>query len=76
MSPQLIKYLLIAVFVFLIVGLIVHIAKHGIKLSRPDADQPLFRRPTREEIRNELKWDLIIGGSLVLVFVLLDIFSK
>ncbi len=71
MSPELIKYALIGFFVFLITVVIYEWSKTGFKLTKPDPNKPLFKRPSKEERNKAFKRNLVLGGvMLCVVFVL------
>ena len=67
----LIKYALIAFFALFGVALVSHIAKHGVSWKLPDESKPFFARPDSEDLRRELREDLVIGAAVLLGILLL-----
>ena len=70
MSPEILKWFLIGTFTFLIIALIVHIVVHGVRVSKADGEKPLFRKPSKEQMMTEMKWDLIICTIFIVLIAL------
>ena len=66
---ELIGYLLVGVFTFLICVVIYTLAKNKFKLEKPKNDVPLFKAKSKEQRRTELKWELIIGTAFIITIV-------
>ena len=69
---ELIGYLLVVVFAFLIGTVIYALAKNNFKLEKPKKDTPLFKPKSKEQSRKELKWELLIGTAFIIAIVSIE----
>jgi hypothetical protein len=72
MSPSDLKYLIIGLFVFVVIGSLYLLFNDGFKLEKRDTNTPLFRAKTKQEQRGEFKSEILIGDVFVLFIILLE----
>ncbi len=72
MTPEILKYMLIGMFALLIIGLLIHIVRHGVRMPDQSGDKPLFKARSPEQNRRDLVLDLLIGGAIISVLLILE----
>ena len=72
MTSDKITYLVAALFVFVVVASLFLVFKNGFKLEKMKSDIPFFRAKTKNEKRNDLVGEFVIGGTFILFLLILN----